>query len=83
MITPQALEQHGYRRREWNDGAVVEYWKAIQSDSRVSVRFGEIAHESFRVWLFFPHHIQPLTHITTVEEVEQLHILLSGAKAHA
>jgi hypothetical protein len=83
MITPQALEQHGYRRREWNGGAVVEYWKAIQGDSRLSVRFGEIAHEPFRVWLFFPHHIQPLKHITTVEQVEQLHGLLVGVEDHA
>lgn len=83
MITPQALEQRGFRRREWNNGAVVEYWKAIQSDSRLSVRFGEVEQEAFRVWLFFPHHIQPLKHITTVEQVEQLHSLLAGGRTNA
>ena len=81
-ITPEALAAAGYQLFTWNS-VIPEYWKSFSKsgngfDYRVGVRFGERKGVPFTMYLVFPHHMHPLRHIVTVEQVEQLVALLAG-----
>lgn len=83
-MTPRELEAHGYQRFSWNHGVIIEYWKSITKNDddfecRIGVRFGEWKDIPFIVWLFFSHQAHPLRHITMIEQVEQLYMLLKDA----
>jgi len=80
-ITPQNLEQYGFRLIEWNRGVILEYWKSFRDDNqdfRIGVRFGEFKDVPYIVWLVFPDSMYALKHFNSIEQVEQLLDLLSG-----
>lgn len=81
----QQLESLGFKRVDYNDGAVAAYMKAFNGvddpqdvrAARVEVRFGEHRDYAYRAYLMFPHHGWALPHLITVEDIEALYQLLA------
>lgn len=88
MVTPKILERYGYDKFEWNNGAIIEYWKSFATypndfDYRIGVRFGEWENREYVVWLIFRNHMHDYKNIKTIDQLEQLYTLLSGRSSNA
>jgi len=84
MITPKELEQLGYRRFEWNNGAILEYWKPLGDDDdfehRLGVRFGEWRHIPHIVYIWSRIGGYKFKHIETTSQLEQVYRLIVGGE---
>lgn len=85
MLTQEALAQHQFHRFEWNNGAILEYWKGIADvndfEIRIGVRFFRSKKEDeFEVWIFLLSSMYHCKHVQTIEQVNELYTLLSGRK---
>lgn len=81
-MTPEQLLEAGYKKRSWNNGAVMEYWKPVvgEFDRRLAVTFGEWKHRLFTVRLYGPGCAIECHGVLTIEQLEALYALVAGAE---
>jgi len=88
-MTPEQLLEAGYQEFNWNNGAIMEYWKPLrgysvtateQFERRLAVRFGEWKHQAFRVFLLTEVCGIQCQNVQTVEQLEALYRLVAGAE---
>lgn len=87
MITQADLEGHGWLTMQWNGGITTEcYWPLDNRPpelpghpprNRLSVRFNERTDRPFSAWLFVVQCGYELPHIQSMDELNQLILLLS------
>lgn len=85
-MTPEQLLQLGYEKFNWNNGAVMEYWKPLegknktateQFERRLTVRFGEWKDRPFSVWLLTEVCGIECKNVHTIKQLEQLYEVVS------
>lgn len=86
-MTPEQLLAAGYQEFNWNNGAIMEYWKPLDESAqvevafnqRLAVRFNEWKNRPFGVWLLTAACGIEFKGVQTVEHLEQLYALVSGS----
>lgn len=89
-MTPEQLLEAGYQEFNWNNGTIMEYWKPLGLnekderyktellDRRLCVKFGEWNNRPFVVWLYGPGCGIECRGVQTIDQLEQLRILVNG-----
>lgn len=81
-MTPAELLAAGFHEFNWNNGAIMEYWKSITEDEdgfdfRVGVRFGEWKDKPFLVWFITGSSMTSMPKIKTVEQLNQFYEMVT------